>query len=444
MEERLAEKTIGEAKKKGAFGCEFFYSEGKSTSVEVRDGKVDALEIADERNSAIRLLKNGSMGFSFLSAPQEEDVDNLVDSALFSAESVTENKYNTLPTGPYQYREIDVYDSEAQKKSITEKIEYAAKMEKAARDFDPRICAVRQAAYQDAFSQSLIMNSNGVFHSEKSSVFSSSILVVAEENGVSESGYEFCVSTHQKDLAPPEEVGRKAAEMAVSMLGAGQAKSGNTTIVLDPTVGCGLLDAFSPVFSADFLQKGKSLLKGKKGEKVASQIITIIDDGCLKKGIASSPSDGEGVPSQKTTLISEGILSSFIYDSYTANKEGVESTGNGMRGSFKSPPSVSPSNIYIKPGKESREDLISGTSKGIYVLEAMGLHMIDPISGDFSVGVSGFQIENGKLSSPVRGGVISGNVLDLFMKADAVSNKCRFMGSVGSPAIRISNIDLCG
>jgi len=246
------------------------------------------------------------------------------------------------------------------------------------------------------------------------------------------------------DLLSPKEVGEKAAKMAVSMLGAEQAKTVKTTVVLDPLVGCGLIDAFSPVFSADFLQKGKSLLKGKIGKRIASKAFTIIDDGCLAEGLNSSASDGEGVPSQKTVLVSEGVATSFLYDCYTANKDGVESTGNGMRGGFKNLPSVSPSNLFLLPGSLSKNELISEVSDGLYVLEAMGLHTIDPISGDFSIGISGYWIEKGKISFPVRGAVISGNVLDLFKKVDAVSNKCSFVNNVGSPSIRIRDVDICG
>jgi len=440
----IAEELLNRAMERGPEGAESYFVEGESTSIEIKDGKVDAMKAAEEKGMSLRVLKNNAMGFSFSSDPSEKAVSSIIDSAFFSADSVTADEHNLLPEGPFTYPDVASHDETFSSITVEEKIDMAMRMERAAVDYDKRIRTVRQSAYADSSECRFIMNSKGVRASATNTSFCLSIMSVAEENGSSEVGYYFSMGSKINSIMTPEQVGVEAARMAVSMLGARSAETGKTTIVLDPIVGCQLLDAFSPVFSADSVQKGKSLLKGKDGKKIASSVLNIVDDGCLANAMNTACSDGEGVPSQKTTLVSEGVLTSFLHNCYTARKGGVESTGNGMRGGFKAPPSVSPSNLMIVPGKCSEEEMMAGVDSGLYVLEGMGIHTIDPVSGEFSIGISGFWIENGKKTFPVRGAVISGNVLDLFMKVDAVGDECRFMDNIASPLIRIRDIDLCG
>ncbi|HHU33232.1 MAG TPA: TldD/PmbA family protein, partial [Clostridia bacterium] len=190
--------------------------------------------------------------------------------------------------------------------------------------------------------------------------------------------------------------------------------------------------------------KGKSVFSGKVGKKVSSTAITIIDDGALPGAILSSPFDGEGVRTQETILIEEGILQGFLHNSYTAAKEGVSSTGNGIRGSFKGTPEVGTTNFYIKPGSITQEELIKDISKGLYVTEVMGIHTANPISGDFSVGAAGLLIENGVLTTPVRGIAIAGNIIELLESVDLAANDLTFFVGRGSPTLRIAKMTISG
>jgi len=164
----------------------------------------------------------------------------------------------------------------------------------------------------------------------------------------------------------------------------------------------------------------------------------------LPGGVATSPFDDEGIPRTRTVLVKDGVLSSFLYDFYSARKDKVEPSGNGFRGSFKVPPSVGFTNFFLDRGETKREELISGVDKGLYVMETMGMHTADPVSGDFSVGVSGLWIERGNLSFPVHGVTIAGNLLDLLNCIDAVGDDLEFYGSLGSPTIRISDLLISG
>ena len=215
-------------------------------------------------------------------------------------------------------------------------------------------------------------------------------------------------------------------------------------VVLDPYIATNFLGLLSPALSAEAVQKGRSLFAGKVNQAVASPLITVVDDGRLPGGIASAPFDGEGVPTSETVLIDQGQLKGFLHNTYTAAKEGVSSTGNGVRSSFKSTPEVGSTNFFIRAGEKSPEQLIKEVPKGLYVTEVMGMHTANPISGDFSVGASGIWIEKGELTRPVRGVAIAGNIMDLLGAVDAVGSDLEFFGGKGAPTLRVSSMSLSG
>jgi PmbA protein len=204
------------------------------------------------------------------------------------------------------------------------------------------------------------------------------------------------------------------------------------------------LSIFASSLSAENVQKGKSMLEGRINEQVAATGITITDDGTLPEGIASAPADGEGIPMQRTVLIESGILKGFLYDLYTAKKDNTSSTGNGFRSGFKGTPHVGISNFYIEKGEFSQEKIISEVDEGFLIKEAMGIHTANPISGDFSLGVSGLWIKGGKVSFPVRGVVLSGNILDLFKSIEKIGADLRFFGGMGAPTLLVKEMNISG
>ncbi|MGB9793241.1 MAG: metallopeptidase TldD-related protein, partial [Thermacetogeniaceae bacterium] len=212
----------------------------------------------------------------------------------------------------------------------------------------------------------------------------------------------------------------------------------------DPYVVTNFLGLIASTLLADAVQKGRSLFAGRIGQRVASEGVTIVDDGTLPGGLMSSPFDGEGVPSQKTILIANGELLGFLHNSYTGRREGVPSTGNAKRASFKSPPEVGITNFYLAPGEKNPQEIIEKTEKGFYVTEVMGMHTANPVSGDFSVGAAGIWIENGELTIPVRGMVIAGNILELLMNVDMVGSDLRFFIGTGAPTIRVAGLTVSG
>ncbi|KUK13276.1 MAG: Peptidase U62, modulator of DNA gyrase, partial [bacterium 42_11] len=239
------------------------------------------------------------------------------------------------------------------------------------------------------------------------------------------------------------EVSRKAIDRAVSLLGGKRVKSQKIPIILAPEVTADFISLFSVLLSAENVQKGKSLLCGRLGKKIASDKFTLIDDGTMEKGMGSAPFDAEGFPTKRKEVVVDGILETYLHNLYTASKDGVDTTGNAVRG-YASIPSVGITNLFIMPGEKEPEEILKNVNKGLYILEVMGLHTVNLISGDFSLGVSGIWIENGEFAFPVKGVTIAGNLLEFFNRLEEVGKDLTFFGTVGGVTLVVSDVMVGG
>ncbi|MDV0446550.1 Metalloprotease PmbA [Methanosarcinaceae archaeon Ag5] len=201
-------------------------------------------------------------------------------------------------------------------------------------------------------------------------------------------------------------------------------------------------NTFALSIDADNVQKERSGLAGKLNEKIGTDDLSIIDDGTLAGGFASSPFDDEGTPTRRTNVIENGYLKSYLYDSYTAGKDNVKSTGNGYRNSYSSIPSVDISNLVVK---YPQGDVVGDTKRGIYVHTVIGAHTANEISGDFSVeGRNAYWVEDGEIKAPIKSVMISGNIYDMLSKIDGAGPVIRKVGNIVTPAIRISEMSVTG
>jgi PmbA protein len=216
--------------------------------------------------------------------------------------------------------------------------------------------------------------------------------------------------------------------------------------MLDNSVTIDFLGIFASSLSSEALQKGKSLLKDRLGEKIISSSVNIIDSGLLLGNLGSRPADDEGVCTKENILVQEGVLQAFLYNTYTARKGNTSSTGSAVRGSFASMPSVGFTNLFIEPVSKTeclaKKDLFKALGRGLYIVDAMGVHTANPISGDFSLGVTGLWIEGGEIQYPVKEAVMSGNILELFNKVSALGDDLIFYGNMGAPSLIISDMDI--
>jgi len=439
----LGEKIIQQLKKQKENG-EIFLASGRGLQFSFSQGEMEDFRLSQESGIGLRILVDQKIGFS---SQNTLSVDkHLIEKARKNALESTADKYYSIVERKFSYPEINslfLEDENLENISLLKKMEKIKEQEKLALNQDKRIKKVFRANYSESYGENAILNTQGVRGSYRASFCSFGIAVLAGENGETQIGTEIQHCRFYNDLEF-EKVTLSATKKALNLLGAKKIKSGKYSAVFDPWVSCEFLDLLAESFCADSVQKGKSYLKDKRGEKIGSQLLNLIDDGLLPKGIGSAPYDGEGVPTKKKILTENGILKNFLYDTYTATKDGVESTGNAGRDSFASIPEPNTTNFYLLPGEKNREEIIKEIKNGIYVLEVIGLHTADPVSGDFSVGISGQYIKDGELNFPLQGMTMAGNIWQLMNSIVAVGNDLKFYGSIGAPTIVFSEVTFGG
>jgi PmbA protein len=440
MKEVSGEDIVKKAIKKGCDAAEVFIKRARGISVEAKDGKVEAMEASRDFGVALKVIKKQRLGFSFTTSTDE--IEKTIDKALQGAEWTSTDEFVDVP----DYKpsgDVLIFDENIKNLKEEDIIKDAILLEESALSFDKRIKKVRKAEVSGGVGNTTIINSKGISVTYESSYYSAHVTTLAQTNGGdSQMGWDYAISRRMSDI-DLRSVGEVASERAIDLLGSRKISAVRVPVIFSPSVAVDFLDILSASLSAEAVQKQRSFLAGKAGQKIISDLVNIIDDGNMPWGTGTRPVDDEGVPAMNKTLVSEGTLNGYIYNTYTAKKDGVSSTGNAVRGGFKSLPGVGVTNFYInKTGNKSDNGLVKSLSRGILILGAMGVHTANPVSGDFSVGISGLWVENGEAVFPVKEAVISGNILEMFKKVEAVGNDLKFYGNTGSPSLLIGDMDI--
>lgn len=418
---------------------------GEGTTVEIKEQKIENLKLSSFQSIGIRALQSHRMGIAYLFEFDTDTIKTTLEELSKTIPYLDEDEHYVFPEPFDCYPSVECYDDNFNKVSINDKISIAMEIEQTTYKYDRLIKRVRHASYGDNKTYHMIKNTLGLSCAWQATEFSSSVMAIAENNGNSESGWDAHNTRHFSFLSH-REVAQRAAEEAVLMLGARPIQTGKLTIVLSPRVASDFLGFFTSIVSGEAVLKKKSLLADKLNNKVVSGCIDIIDNGLMRGGIGTAQADDEGVPKATHTLIKEGILKTYLHNVYTTGKLGYKTTGNAYKGSIKSLPTVDISNCSITSSSHryKRPTTAAIDSNGLYIGDVMGLHTANPISGDFSVGVSGFKIKNGRWEQPVRGIAIADNILSLFNKVHSVDTDMRWFGKVGSPSLLLEEMVVSG
>jgi PmbA protein len=438
-----AQQLVEQAQKLGAQQAEVYINLAKELEIEVNNQQVETMKVAEDRGVCIRIIRDGRMGFAYSSDTGQDRLAEMVRQAVANGGKTTADEYNQIPDTQGSLPQLELNDAAINTTSVEEKIALAMEIEKAARSYDSRVKNTRTSSYQDARYEVYLANSAGFAASYTGSYCGGYAYLVAEENGDTQTGFGVKYSLKYSDLDPVK-IGSDAAKKAVQMLGAKTVNTQKAAVVLDPYIATNFLGLIAPAITGEAVLKGKSLFADKRGSEIAASIISIVDHGSKADGIMSAPFDGEGVATSKSVLVQDGVLQGFLHNTYTGLKMGEKSTGNGVRGSFKSTPEVGTTNFYIAPGAIPKEKLIGEIDNGFYITEVMGMHTANPISGDFSLGAAGLWIEKGKLTKPVRGVAIAGNILELLKAIDCVGDDLTFFVGKGAPTLRIARMSISG
>lgn len=415
---------------------EIYFLRRKTYSVEGKDLQVDKKKDATKDFFSIRVIKDKKVGIS--SCSEAEQLPRAFQLAVDIAKVSDEDEFSALPE-PEKIKKIDVFDNELTK--IKESLpQLLTDMQKSA-FFDKRIKKLRNAEITITIDEKGIINSKGVSVYESFSSITAHIIAIAVDSD-SQMGWAYRAERFLKNINF-EDVALEAGKKALMLLGSRKISPFKGYTVLPPYVACEFLELIAQSLSAENYQMGKSLFTGKIGQIVVDEKLNIVDDGLISERFGSTPFDAEGVPTSKKFLIKQGVLNSLLHNTCTALRAGVSSTGNAVR--TDRGVSVGPTNLYIETEKQSSvEDLIKQVDRGIYVIEVMGMHTANPVSGDFSVGISGVYIEKGELKYPVKEVVCSGNIVELFKNVKATGDDLEFFGNTGSPTLLVEGVDISG
>ena len=439
--QEFAKRAMDYAQSICCTSTELFYANGESFQVNANAGEIDRYSVSREAGVSVRVLVDGKEGYAYTERIDEPErlVDRAADNAKCT-ESEDEHPMQTKQT----YQTVSRTDTALKHKTESERIALAKRLEQACLSLDPR---VKRVVYCTAGYDSgavVMENSLGLF-AERSTNSSYIYVMPSVDDGVElQTGFAFRMDA---DAADVEGCAREAVEDALGKLGASPVDSGCYRVLLKPFAMSDLFAAFAPMFSADQAQKGCSLLAGKEGECIASELITVYDDPF--DPLAPRAFDGEGTPCVKKAIIEKGVLKTLLHNLKTAKKAGVESTGNASRRSAASAVGVSPTVFRLEPGKQSYDELLRELGNGLIISELEGLHAgVDAVSGDFSLKAAGFLVTGGAIVRPVSNITVAGNFISMMKDVVAVGSDLRFGmpqgGYFASPSILVSGLSVAG
>jgi PmbA protein len=442
----VATDIVTRAMKGGATAAECVVREGDEFSTLVRLGQVETLKESGSRAIGVRVFFGQRAASTYSSDFSRAGLDRMLSSALELAKITSEDPFGGIPPAEQLGQiagDLDLYHEDVYSLPGPERIDYARRTEKAALDFDARIKNSEGGSFDAATGHKVLANSHGFVGEYSRSYCSVAAVPIAQtEDGGMQRDYWFSVARMLKKLDAPEKVGRIAAERTIRRLGARRVKTARVPVVFDPMVSTSILEHIFEGINGDSVYRGASFLAGKLGEKIAGDNVTVIDDGTIPGGFGTSPFDGEGIPTRRTVVIENGVLKSYLLNTYTAKKLGLQTTANASRG-LAGTPGIGPGNYFLQPGEKTAKDLIAGIKEGLYVTEFLG-QGVNLVTGDYSRGASGLWISNGELGYPVEEITVAGNLKELFFNISEIASDLDFRGSVAAPTIRDDGLTVGG
>jgi len=445
LEERLQD-GIRHATGLGAAGAEAYVTVSRGRRAKVQNGALQDLSTSKRGGVGVRVLRAGPKGLRAGIATTTDltrgDFRDLFAQAWQLSALGDEDRWERQadPAGSddlpsRHHRRCDALTPE-------QRIERALALEAEARKASPKVVAVREASWADGAGASLLLTQKGVRAFDLSSSCSASIELAVEEDGDRQAAWHWDVGRHPEalDLAA---IGQEAARKGERKLKPSQLPSGRYGVVLHPEVSLDLLGIVAGMLSAEAVLKGRSLFAGKLGQTIASPLITLVDDGRLPGGLGSEPWDGEGLPTRRNVLVQDGVLATYLHTLKTAAEMGVEPTASAGRGTG-SNPGITLFNLFPRAGDRSRQELLRLAGDGVLITEIMGLHTVDPVSGDLSVGASGVRIRDGALAESVDRMTFAGNLKDFLTRIAALGDDLRWYGSSAGLSMLLEDISLGG
>jgi PmbA protein len=444
----VAQRALEGAKRAGAAAADSVVVEGDVLEARVRGVELEFVKQARERRLGLRVFAAGPGGLrtavtssSDLSA---DAVERLAGETVALARATAPDPAAGLPDDALatDVPDLELFEPGDHPFDAAARIAHARAAEAAARALDPRIANSEGTSVSSEFARIAYASSAGFAGSYERAHHSLSCEPIAREGEAMQRDWWLSVGRRLRDLEAPESVGRRAARGALARLAARRVPTCEVPVIFDPRTAPGLIRQLAGCLTGSAVYRGTTYLAGRMGEAIASDRVTLVDDGSRRGGLGSRPFDGEGLPTRRNLLVENGVLKSWLLDSYCARKLGLRSTGSAQRGAGGAP-APGPSNLWLEPGKLSPEELIASTPRGLLVTELIGMGF-NPVTGDYSRGAAGFWIEAGELAHPVEEITIAGTFPEMLACIDAVADDLIWLGPVAAPSLRIARMTVAG
>ncbi|EGT3614724.1 TldD/PmbA family protein [Clostridium perfringens] len=441
------EKLFSKAKEVGFEKYELYYGKSDSLNVSSAEGAVERYGLSTTIGVSFRGIYNGKMGYSYTEKLDGESIEMLLSKAKECAELVESDDEEFIFQGGVEYTEVNLYDENISKITPSEQIENAIKLNTEPSRINSEILKSEYTSFNTSKVERIIVNSEGVDLREEGSIVQASVYPIAKDGENMIVDGASIVSTKLNDVNIDKLI-NDGIKKTLRKKGATSIKSDKYKVIIDGEVMAALIRTMQDNFLGHVAQENKTLLKDKIGEKIASNKLTLVDDPFLEGGVSSCSFDDEGVPTKFKNIIEKGVFKGFLHSLKTANKAKANPTGNGFKAGFKSTVKVSPTNLYIKEGDKSFDELLSFVGDGIYIIDLEGLHSgANAVTGDFSLAAQGIRIENGELSNAIKQITIAGNFFTLLKDIEEVGNDLMESGvtsGYGSPSIVIKELSVAG
>jgi PmbA protein len=441
----LAQDVVRRAQARGATGAECTIAEGEEFSANIRMREIENIQEARSRSVGLRILRGRNTGSSYTSDFSREGIERLIRSAIELADVTTEDPHAGLPD-PEELGalsgDLELYSADIETLETTRKIDTARRAEEAALSSDPRIVNSAGASFDTHLGRHVFANSLNFAGEYRSSYCGLGTVPVARDGDSMERDSWSTMARSYGRLEDAEYVGRKAASRALRRLHPVKVPTRKVPVVFDQRTAGSLLDNLFDAVHGMAIYRQESFLAGKLGEKVASENLTLVDDGTLPRLFGSSPFDDEGVPSRRTVVIDRGVLRSYLLNSYAARKLGMKTTGNASRG-LAGNAGIGHGNFFVEKGVQTPEEILAGIGDGFYVTELIGFG-VNIVTGDYSRGAAGLWIRNGELAFAVSEVTIASTLQEMLMGLETVGSDLEFRGSIASPTLKIGEMTVGG
>lgn len=444
----LAEKILESAK--GAEEIEIYLARGVDTDVQAYQGEIEELSSAMSSGIGIRVLRDGAagaqVGTAWAGSLEESAIADALREARDNVRFATEDEFVAFarPDGVAP-ASLTLTDESLASTPLDEKIAMALELERIVRSGDPRIRQVDSANYSDYIAEAAIVSTTGVRATYARSGAYVSVEAIATDGSGDQTGWGLSAGRAPREL-DIHEAANDAVTRATRMLGAVKPASMKCTAVFDPRSAATLLAIIGGSLSGEAVVRGRSFFANRIGEDVASSLFTLLDDPTDPRHFSASVFDGEGLACRRNVMIERGQLKSFVYDTVSARRAGTTSTGSAVRGGIAGSPSAGCRALALLPGAMDQAEIFSRVGDGIYVESLTGVHSgVNPVSGDFSVGVTGLMIRGGQLAEPIREITVASTLQRMLLDVVYVGNDVEWLpGSAAGQSLAIEGIAVSG